>query len=156
MNIFDHNFSRCQRFILLKKGGRGTIRSLLYRACFKNGISQIFTYFNMVMRNTEAQTTKFVAWSSDQGLTTMRYVNPKSTSRIVKMKHLTVCVWNKPCSFCAENKTVACIKDGVGVGKDRLYHSSCAHGAGNRVAETIWVLAFPIWQVTVFVNSKSF
>lgn len=128
MNIFDHNFSGCQLFILLKKGGRGTITSLLYRGCCKNGISQIFTYFNMVMRNSEAQTTKFAAWSSDQGLTTVRYVNPKSTSRIVKTKHLTLC---------AENKTMACIKDGVGVGKERLYHSFCAHGAGNRVAEAI-------------------
>lgn len=77
---------------LAKKGKRGRIRFLVYRDCCENGISQIFTYFNTVMRTTEAQAAKFVPWSSDQGLTCMWYVNPMSTSRIVKMKHLAPCV----------------------------------------------------------------
>lgn len=114
MNIFDHNFSGCQLLTSIKKGGRGRIRSLLYRDCCENGISQTFTYFNTVMKNTEAQATKSVAWSSDQGLRSMRYMNPKSASRIVKMKHLAACVCSEPCSFCAENETMAHARDGGG------------------------------------------
>lgn len=90
MNTFDQNFSGYQLLILLKKGGRGRIKSLLYRGCCENGISQIFTYFNTVMRNTEAQATKFVAWSLDQSLTSMQYRNPKFTFRIEAFNSMRV------------------------------------------------------------------
>lgn len=44
------------------------------------------------MRNTKTQATKFVAWSSDQELTSVQDVNAQCTSRIAKMNHLLPCI----------------------------------------------------------------